>query len=180
MHTHWDISLPDIIWWHTATRQHESPTRAFPSPCVHIHWGKAGICDAVGAHSKPLCPQRCDVTAPFTSNTDSQWEDAERRKPGSEVNSGLCHRLVTKLRAINMHMIHKCAVKYIQKGPRAQCDDIYCTHKDSHTHTHMSTHTLGGSVGPWHLLRDMVLICGICIFRRDTAMPREAFLAANS
>jgi len=52
-------------------------------------------------------------------------------------------------------------------------------HTEDQRPKHTSTHTWGqcGAITP--VLRDMVLICGVFIFRVDCAMPRKAFSTGN-
>lgn len=96
--------LPVHILWHTATRQYDLPhgsSHCLASTAVSGHlWRGAST-------AWPLCVQGCDVTAPWLQTLTSQWEDTERRKPGSEVNSGLCHRLVTSIQVNNKQAAHK-------------------------------------------------------------------------
>ena len=124
-----------------------SPTWAFPLP--GIQWGRQASVTQYEHTVAIVCPALWCHSA-FTSNTDSQWEDAERRKLGSGVNSGLCHRLVTIIHANPKHTIQRGVQKTDSiKHPGHSVMTALDTNTQSvkHTHpTHTQTHTHLGAV----------------------------------
>lgn len=145
-----------------------SPTRSFPLP--GIHWGKEASVTQCKHTAAIVCPTLWCHSA-FTSNTDSQWEDLEQRKPWSEVRSGLCHGLVTHTHTHANYTACK-STRQVQLRPTRAC--ARCgAHPWTRSHKYTRTHTWGqcGAITP--VLRDMVIICGVCIFRIRWLMPRR-------
>lgn len=99
----------------------------------------------------------------------------------------MCHRLVTNIHANNKHTIHrgvqiieyiKYAVHIVMKAVVLSYTYSTCAKYNTYTFIDPDTqvHTHWGQCGAMApVLRDMVLICGVCIFRIDCAMPRKAF-----
>ena len=131
----------------------------------------------------PLCVQLCDVTAPSlqTLTVSGRMQSGGSWSQGSI--SGLCHRLVTIIHANSKHTIHRGVQKInsikhsghtVMTALDTNMQSVKHTHQThTHAHTHSHTHTWGqcGAMAP--VLRDMVLICGVFIFRIDCAMPRK-------
>ncbi len=178
-HTHWqDITS----WYHMVTHCYPaawSPTWAFPLP--GIHWGKQASVTQCEYTAAIVCPALW-CQSPSEPLHFKHWQPVggyvaeEARVRGQ--NSGLCHRLVTNTHAnykltihrgvqsIHYHVVH---IVMTALNICAKCN----TYAVLDTSTQVHTHSWGqcGAMAP--VLRDMVLICGMCIFRDDCSMPRK-------
>lgn len=142
VHTH--PTTQDITsWYHMVTHFYQaawSPTRAFPLP--GIHWGKEASVTQCEHTAAIVCPTLWCHGA-FASNTDSQWEDLEQRKPWSEVRSGLCHGLVTHTHMPTTQHVKAHATRRVHCYDRfsfllhVHAPGVVHMHTQVHTHTHL-------------------------------------------